>query len=105
MKAVANNDEQQLQNIYFICAREVNIKVGFFLLFQRQLKIVGVKFIQLQSSLSAKHFFIKRYLLYITKHFTPLYCTSRQHGKIAPSRCNFQGKVYLTIQPIFEVIY
>ena len=48
MKAVANNDEQWLQNIYFIGAREVNIKVGLFLRFQRQLKIVSVKSIQLQ---------------------------------------------------------
>ncbi len=49
MKVVANNEEQQLQNMYFIGAREVIIKVGLFLRFQRQLKIVGIKFIQLQS--------------------------------------------------------
>ena len=48
MKVVANNEEQQLQNMYFIGAREVIIKVGLFLRFQRQLKIVGIKFIQLQ---------------------------------------------------------
>lgn len=81
----------QLRNIYFVGATEVNIKVGIFLRFQRQLKmwVLGLS----SFNLCAKHFFIKRYLLYITKHFTPLYFTlSRATCKDCPLPIQFSKK-------------